>query len=76
MFRAAVRSTPRALQRASIAPAASGRRFASTAPTDKKYSWKGSATRWALAIGALYWYNTSPSFSDELPCMWFLSRER
>ncbi|PSS00680.1 hypothetical protein BD289DRAFT_465095 [Coniella lustricola] len=68
MFRAAVRSTPRAaLQRVPIAPTA-GRRFASTAPppADKKYSWKGLATRGALAFGALYWYNTSPIFADEL----------
>ncbi|KAF3767938.1 hypothetical protein M406DRAFT_223161, partial [Cryphonectria parasitica EP155] len=66
MFRAAVRSTPRALRQSSVASAA-GRRFASTAPADRSHSWKGSAVRWSLAIGALYWYNTSPIFADELP---------
>ncbi|ROW05846.1 hypothetical protein VMCG_05199 [Cytospora schulzeri] len=66
MFRAATRSTPRALRQSS-AVASAGRRFASTAPADKKYSWKGSAARWGVAIGALYWYNTSPMFADELP---------
>lgn len=66
MFRAAARTTPRVLRQPTVAV---GRRFASTAPADKKYTWKGSAARWGLAIGALYWYNTSPMFSDELPCM-------
>lgn len=66
MFRAAVRSTPRAL-RQNCTIASAGRRFASTAPADKRYTWKGTATRWALAVGALYWYNTSPMFADEMP---------
>ncbi|KAG6364025.1 hypothetical protein INS49_009128 [Diaporthe citri] len=66
MFRAAVRSTPRALRQPSTI-ASAGRRFASTAPADKKYTWKGTAARWGLAVGALYWYNTSPMFADELP---------
>ncbi|KAI3393924.1 hypothetical protein diail_3486 [Diaporthe ilicicola] len=66
MFRAAVRSTPRALRQPSTT-ASAGRRFASTAPADKRYTWKGTATRWGLAVGALYWYNTSPMFADELP---------
>ncbi|KUI54958.1 Mitochondrial intermembrane space import and assembly protein 40 [Cytospora mali] len=66
MFRAAIRSTPRALRQSS-AVASTGRRFASTAPPDKRYTWKGTAARWGLAVGALYWYNTSPIFADELP---------
>lgn len=65
MFRAAVRTAPRVLRQPA---SAAGRRFASTAPADKRYTWKGSATRWVLAAGALYWYNTSPIFADELPC--------
>lgn len=67
MFRAAARSTPRALRHPCVA-SASRPRFASTAPADKGYTWKGSAARWGLAIGALYWYNTSPLFAEELPC--------
>lgn len=66
MFRAATRSTTRALRQSS-AVASAGRRFASTAPADKRYTWKGSAARWGLAIGALYWYNTSDMFADEMP---------
>lgn len=66
MFRAAVRSTPRALRQTSTV-ASAGRRFASTAPADKRYTWKGTAARWGLAVGALYWYNTSPMFADEMP---------
>ncbi len=42
------------------------RRFASTAAAGSgKGTWKGTAARWGLAIGALYWYNTSPIFADE-----------
>ncbi|KAK7698448.1 Oxidoreductase [Diaporthe eres] len=66
MFRAAVRSTPRALRQPPTI-ASAGRRFASTAPADKRYTWKGTAARWGLAVGALYWYNTSPMFADEMP---------
>ncbi|KAG8157985.1 hypothetical protein KVR01_012257 [Diaporthe batatas] len=69
MFRAAVRSTPRALRQPSSSSCitSAGRRFASTAPADKRYTWKGTAARWGLAVGALYWYNTSPMFADEMP---------
>ncbi|KAJ4390830.1 Oxidoreductase [Gnomoniopsis smithogilvyi] len=66
MFRAAARTGPRALRQSSVA-SFTGRRFASTAPADKRYTWKGTAARWGAAIGALYWYNTSPIFADELP---------
>ncbi|ROW15196.1 hypothetical protein VPNG_02986 [Cytospora leucostoma] len=66
MFRAAIRSTPRALRQTSAISSA-GRRFASTAPADKSYTWKGTVARWGLAVGALYWYNTSPIFADEVP---------
>ncbi|KAJ6440595.1 mitochondrial intermembrane space import and assembly protein [Purpureocillium lavendulum] len=42
------------------------RRFASTAsPADKPRSWKSSALRWGLAVGAVYYYNTSSVFADE-----------
>ncbi|KAK2002994.1 hypothetical protein LX36DRAFT_651638 [Colletotrichum falcatum] len=66
MYRSAVRSTPRALSTArQSAIRAAPRRFASTTPADKPRSWKGSALRWGLAAGAVYWYNTSPVFADE-----------
>ncbi|TWU78487.1 Oxidoreductase [Metarhizium rileyi] len=42
------------------------RRFASTAtPTYKPRTWKGSVLRWGLALGAVYYYNTSSVFADE-----------
>ncbi|KAK1955666.1 CHCH domain-containing protein [Colletotrichum sublineola] len=66
MYRSAVRSTPRALSAArQSAIRAAPRRFASTTPADKPRSWKGTALRWGLAAGAVYWYNTSPVFAEE-----------
>ncbi len=69
MYRTALRSTPRALRaiRPTVAPAA--RRLASTAPPapKKKGTWKGTGLRWGLAAAAVYFYNTSPLFADELP---------
>ncbi|UNI15913.1 Oxidoreductase [Purpureocillium takamizusanense] len=68
MYRAAVRSASRqalgGMSRATgrVAP----RRFASTASAaDKPRSWKSSALRWGLAVGAVYYYNTSSVFADE-----------
>ncbi|KAK0736162.1 hypothetical protein B0T21DRAFT_366421 [Apiosordaria backusii] len=44
------------------------RRFASTSAGAKKTgTWKGTVVRWGLAGAALYYYNTSPIFADELP---------
>ncbi|KAI0467737.1 hypothetical protein F4859DRAFT_493449 [Xylaria cf. heliscus] len=66
MYRAAARSAPRIaapLRQSCIA--APGRRFASTAPADKKRGWKSSAARWGLAVGAVYWYSTSAAFAEE-----------
>ncbi|KAF6805676.1 mitochondrial intermembrane space protein [Colletotrichum sojae] len=66
MYRSAARSTPRALSAArQSAIRAAPRRFASTSPADKPRTWKGTALRWGLAGGALYWYNTSPVFAEE-----------
>ncbi|KAI9825513.1 MAG: hypothetical protein M1819_000505 [Sarea resinae] len=69
MFRPASRTL---LQR-SLAPhivrrsAQPARRFLSTAPPAQKArsSWKGTALRWGLAAGAVYYYNTSSVFADE-----------
>ncbi|KAK1624506.1 hypothetical protein BDP81DRAFT_453677 [Colletotrichum phormii] len=66
MYRSGMRSAPRALSAARQSPIrAAPRRFASTAPADKPRTWKGTAVRWGLAAGALYWYNTSPVFAEE-----------
>lgn len=60
--RVALRSSaPRALR--SVA----ARRFASSKPpADRPRSWKGFAARWGLAIGGIYYYNTSPYFQQEV----------
>ena len=67
MYRSALRATPRAAHALRpTATRAAPRRFASTSPVDKKRSWKSWAVRWGLAVGAVYWYNTSPAFAEEL----------
>ncbi|KAK4644027.1 Oxidoreductase [Podospora bellae-mahoneyi] len=44
------------------------RRFASTSASTKKTgTWKGTVVRWGLAGAALYYYNTSPIFADQVP---------
>ncbi|KAL2753151.1 hypothetical protein ACRALDRAFT_1066074 [Sodiomyces alcalophilus JCM 7366] len=67
MYRQAVRSAPRASSalRQSCLRSAGGRRFASTAPSDKPRTWRSSVVRWGLAAAAVYYYNTSPIFADE-----------
>lgn len=67
MQRAILRSAPRATGSARyLTSRPNARRFLTTAPADRPRTWKGSGLRWGLAIGALYWYNTSPLFADEL----------
>ncbi|KAI0595708.1 hypothetical protein F4775DRAFT_346075 [Biscogniauxia sp. FL1348] len=67
MYRSALRSSsPRianTLRHNVLVP--TGRRFASTAPADKKRSWKSSVLRLGLAVGAVYWYSTSAVFAEE-----------
>ncbi|KJZ78683.1 hypothetical protein HIM_02074 [Hirsutella minnesotensis 3608] len=70
MLRIALRSaSPRAassVSRASLRCAP--RRFVSTSsPADKPRSWKSSALRWGLAAAAVYYYNTSSIFAEEVP---------
>lgn len=63
-----IRSSSRTLIRQSISPIRSVRvqRFLSTAPpAQKSRSWKSSTLRWGLAIGGLYYYNTTNVFADE-----------
>jgi intermembrane space import and assembly protein 40 len=69
MIQLAARSAPRQLLTSKLPlcfKPANARRFLSTAPpSQKSRSWKGSAARWAIAIGAVYFYNTSPMFADQ-----------
>ncbi|PYI01293.1 hypothetical protein BO78DRAFT_379285 [Aspergillus sclerotiicarbonarius CBS 121057] len=63
MFRSAPRALLRAPAVAVRGPAS--RRLISTAPADSKpRSWKNTAARLGLAIGAIYYYNTSPIFAQ------------
>lgn len=76
MYRAALRSSPRALRgiRQSNLSAAP-RRYLTTPPAAKGRTWKSSAARWGLAITAVYWYSTSPIFADEPTCKSLLLTE-
>lgn len=68
MFRTALRSTPGALR--AVRPNAlnsTSRRLLTTSAAAKKGTWKGTGLRWGLAIAAVYFYNTSPIFADEMP---------
>ncbi len=68
MFRTTLRSTPRALRVIRPTVASGARRLVSTAPAPKKKgTWKGTGLRWGLAVAAVYFYNTSPLFADEMP---------
>ncbi|KAI1811686.1 hypothetical protein GGS20DRAFT_561787 [Poronia punctata] len=67
MYKSALRSAPRILTplcQSSFTTA--GRRFASTtSAAGQRRTWKSSALRWGLAVGAVYWYNTSSVFAEE-----------
>lgn len=66
-----IRQVPRCLFRAPIPSLRSTptRRFLSTAPpAQQSRSWKSKATRLGLAIGVIYYYNTSTLFAEEPPC--------
>ncbi|OAA80739.1 mitochondrial intermembrane space protein Mia40 [Akanthomyces lecanii RCEF 1005] len=67
MYRSVLRSASRPAVASLRAQAlrSAPRRFASTSPADKSRSWKGSAVRWALAGGAVYYYSTSSVFAEE-----------
>ncbi|KAH6989137.1 hypothetical protein BKA56DRAFT_629043 [Ilyonectria sp. MPI-CAGE-AT-0026] len=68
MYRTTLRSASRPVIASLRSTArAAPRRFNSTAaaPSNKPGSWKGSAVRWGLAFGAVYYYNTSPVFADD-----------
>lgn len=69
MYRSGLRTASRQALSSLRAPAcrSAPRRLASTAsPADRPSSWKGFALRWGLAVAAVYYYNTSTVFADEL----------
>ncbi|KAK0641850.1 hypothetical protein B0T16DRAFT_431505 [Cercophora newfieldiana] len=68
MYRAALRPSAGAIR--AIRPStlnSASRRLLSTSAAANKGTWKGTGLRWGLAIAAVYYYNTSPIFADELP---------
>jgi len=67
MYKSAIRAAPRRiLPSRTLLQNTTSRRFLSTAPpTKKSRSWKSSAARWGLAIGGIYYYNTSNVFAEE-----------
>jgi hypothetical protein len=68
MFRPATRVLLRAQGVAARGPAS--RRLISTAPPNtKSRSWKNTAVRLGLAVGAVYYYNTSNVFAEQPSCM-------
>jgi hypothetical protein len=68
MFRPASRALLRApAPSAAFRPAP--RRLLSTSAEGKSRSWKNTAVRLGLAIGAVYYYNTSSVFAEHSLCM-------
>ncbi|KAK5015933.1 Oxidoreductase, partial [Cryomyces antarcticus] len=66
MFRSASRALLRAPSPRLATRAPNTTRFLSTAPPHhQSRSWKSAAARWGLAIGGVYYYNTSPVFAEE-----------
>jgi len=65
MLKSTIRLAPRRIVSSKL-PSAPSARFLSTAPpTERSRGWKSSAVRWGIAIGGIYWYNTSPLFAEE-----------
>lgn len=65
-----IRQAPRCLLRTPIPSLRSTptRRFFSTAPpAQRSRGWKSKATRLGLAVGVIYYYNTSTLFAEEPP---------
>jgi hypothetical protein len=70
MYKTALRSAPRRIvaSRSTLnnTSSSAARRFLSTAPPNQKgRTWKSSVARWGLAIGGIYYYNTSTVFAKE-----------
>ncbi|KAJ6107730.1 intermembrane space import and assembly protein 40 [Penicillium sp. IBT 18751x] len=62
MFRPAARALARA---PTVARGPASTRLISTGPAPKSRSWKNTAVRLGLAVGAVYYYNTSNAFAQE-----------
>lgn len=61
MYKTVIRAAPRR-----ILQSTSRRLLSTAAPAKKKgWGWKGTAARWGLAGGAVYYYNTSDLFTEE-----------
>jgi intermembrane space import and assembly protein 40 len=68
MFRPAARALARA---PTVARGPASTRLISTGPStgpSKSRSWKNTAVRLGLAVGAVYYYNTSSVFAQEPSC--------
>ncbi|KAI4131761.1 MAG: hypothetical protein LQ347_002850 [Umbilicaria vellea] len=48
-----------------IRPVRTQRLLSTAPPAQKSRSWKSSAVRWGLAVGAVYYYNTSDAFAEQ-----------
>ena len=71
-----LRTAPRQVLRQSALPVRAQRmgvRYQSTAPI-KRRSFKNTLVRWGIAIGGVYWYNTSPIFNEAPACKLVPSR--
>ncbi|KAG6020527.1 hypothetical protein E4U41_002821 [Claviceps citrina] len=70
MYRATLRATSRQARTGLRSPtwrSAPTRRLASTAShADRPRSWKSTALRWGLAVAAIYYYNTSHVFAEDV----------
>ncbi|KAM5464311.1 Oxidoreductase [Microsporum audouinii] len=69
MFRSASRTLLRGTPATQQLRFAQSRRWISDAssPVQKKQGWRSTVVRWGLAVGAVYYYNTSPIFAEEPP---------
>lgn len=66
MFKSAIRAAPRRILPSRTVLNTNSRRSISTAPPSRKSrTWKGAAARWGLALGGIYYYNTSNFFAEE-----------
>ncbi|MCJ1360915.1 Oxidoreductase [Acarospora aff. strigata] len=68
MFNKAARPLLQSLPTRVLRAPGSGRLLSTAPPSQKSRSWKSGAARWALAIGGIYYYNTSSVFAESPVC--------